>query len=256
MEDYLLSSSWTPRPRTSTEMTEKAWDKRFPTVGAKAREIVTTMKKVKTTDAKTGHWPLDVDSLNPWCGPKSLKKNMTRDFSKYAYASVIEEIIIAGYRPEMFRVLPQSVMLRHMILMTLRDALITTPTIAKGKNNALTLGVSTYSFPDGINTYVVARTVIDIADLITKRHRWSALGRYHQETQDIIRMVECKDVAAAIPGGKTMAVAVYNKLTELQEVGGVLIRFSSILLPLIDLCPINIGVRYTRRSTGDDVRGG
>lgn len=198
------------------------------------------MKKAKGTNTLMGHWSLDVESINSWCGPKLLKKNMTCNLSKYAYASVIEEQIVTEYREDMFEEIPETATLHWA------TALVLTKIIVKKQNKAPMLGLSVFTFMDGIDAPHVTQTHTNVEPYIDKRHTWTAFLHYHKETQDIIQVVKRKDVVVAIPGRKTTAVAVHNKINELIEVSRM-----SILLPLI-IQQAYKGVKYTSGHTSQN----
>ncbi|KAF8228382.1 hypothetical protein L208DRAFT_1379399 [Tricholoma matsutake] len=143
---------------------------------------------------------------------------MTCNLSKYAYASVIEEQIVTEYREDMFEEIPETATLHWATALVLQDALVLTKIIVKKQNKAPMLGLSVFTFMDGIDAPHVTQTHTNVEPYIDKRHTWTAFLHYHKETQDIIQVVKRKDVAVAIPGRKTTAVAVHNKINELIEV--------------------------------------
>jgi hypothetical protein len=211
--DIRLRIAIPSRPSTAAELQPKAVSQAYDLEDTAVTTVMAEMKQ-KTTAPTTGHWPLDRPTYNDW---RLLTKNKTRDWQKYAAAALIEEMLVAEYRPTLLKESLAASQLRTLVE-TLLSGHATRRNVIDPSTGTMKK-VKQWTFPDRLPNVEHSDTAFpDIGEVFEELSGDISTSRWKAGIEVAMKSILRLPTAALTPRVKLVHPVIKDLVSKLEQV--------------------------------------
>jgi hypothetical protein len=218
IEEYMVENHIHPRPKSVADLKIPGLIEKYTLKKHDIERVLAVMKTNSSTKSAIDEWPLNTDTLIPWRGLE--KKNGPRDRQKHAHVSLVERALVKEYRKDMFIQLRAAYFIQYNLHSILTRASIPWTILARMASGSMSqITTNYYPLPDKIRLNSAINYPIQNVDaIIQNRKRLAATKVDFKDINDIIKLVQKKNISRALPGGKFISREISGLLNSLVEV--------------------------------------